>query len=121
MRVREVNTLLEHGLDFIVKLDKWLCLPNGAQKVSQARLKSFANDCYLFHHPIASGGAFKVPKSLPVLANSTLSKRLEAGTLDLACPLAREAVVIAYIGWRTGASRDTCVKVANIFLKLELA
>lgn len=75
----------------------------------------------MIERPTASGGGFKVPKSLPVLADSTLSKRLEVGTIDLACPVAREAVVIAYIGWRTGASKDTCIKMANIFLKLELA
>lgn len=116
-----MNTLLEYGLDFIVKLDKWLCLPNGAQKVSQARLKSFADNCYMIERPAASGGGFKVPKSLPRLVDSTLSRRLETGTIDLACPQDREAVVIAYIGWRTGANKDVCVKVANIFLKLELA
>lgn len=121
MRVREVNTLLEYGLDFIVKLDKWLCLPNGAQKISQARLRNFADNCYMFQRPVASSGDFEAPKSLPRLVDSTLAKRLEAGTIDLACPLDREAVVIAYVEWRTGANKDTCIKVANIFLKLELA
>ena len=107
---------LEDAKEFLSKLDKWLCLPGGAQRSSTREIDEFLSDLIVLPQNALQGVA---PDSLPYLYEASLGRKFEQGTETIANPKIRERVTIEYIARKIRAPHQICSEMAILFLLLE--
>lgn len=112
-----IATNLDKALEFLNRLDQWLCLPAGCKRSNMATLENALSKMLLLPPDVYD--RWETSPYLPYLKDATALRLLENNVADIADPLFRVRVIHSYIQFKTGYPSQVVQALANTFVMME--